>query len=69
MKLRVNKLQVPRTWELITGIEVVDPDGWKHHSELGEKSYDEAITEEEFRKRCNESTIYEKGHTKGGHKM
>jgi hypothetical protein len=51
-----NENTIKRTvaeWEAVTGIEIVDCDGWRHDS----TSLLYPITESEFRVRANKSTI------------
>ena len=52
-------LHSPATWETMLDIEVIDADGWRRGSSLGEQSMLIFITEKEFRARCQESTIRE----------
>lgn len=59
-------VRTPAEWEAVTGIEIVDNDGWRG---VNGKSMTVPITLAEFKTRCNESTIFENGHTKGGHKL
>jgi hypothetical protein len=46
--------RTPSEWEAVTGIEVVDPDGWRG---VNGKSMTAKITLAEFKTRCNESTV------------
>ena len=46
-------LKKPEEWEEISGIRVVDPDGWRRDG----ASFDEPCTQAQFRKRCGESTV------------
>lgn len=41
-------------WQNVTGIEVLDPDGWDRRN--FEESWQEAITLEEFMRRASKST-------------
>ena len=51
--LAITKLQ-PCDWELIQGIKIIDPDGWRG---INGKSFEEPITRAEWEERKNESTI------------
>jgi len=52
-------LRTPAEWESILDVQIIDPDGWRRGCDLGEKSMTLPITQDEFRKRMNESTIRE----------
>lgn len=43
-------------WVKIVGVSILDPDGWDRTNFV--KSWDELITEEEFRNRASVSTVY-----------
>jgi hypothetical protein len=58
--------RTPAEWEAVTGVEVINPDGWRG---VNGKAMTVPITLAEFKTRCNTSTIFEGGHTKGGHKL
>jgi hypothetical protein len=47
-------LRTPTEWESVTGIRVIDPDGWRG---VGGRSWEEPITEAEWDKRVSVSTI------------
>lgn len=44
-------------WAEAHKVHILDPDGWRPHSILGEKDMDELIDEEEFIKRLSECTV------------
>lgn len=48
------ELKLPREWEIIDGIKVIDPDGWNHG--LGLRSWGEPISREEWERRIATST-------------
>lgn len=66
-------LRTPAEWAALTGIEVLDPDGWDRRARPGcdstcttdcgpckgttGRAFDEPITEAEFRERAFSSTI------------
>lgn len=47
-------LKTPREWAKVTGIEVLDADGWRGRTG---RSFTDEISEEEFRYRASFSTI------------
>lgn len=54
------------TWSQLTGIEVIDPDGWNRKGDF-DKSWEEEITFSEFLTRCEVSTVlnfYDRNHAK-----
>ena len=55
--LNPGELKTPMEWEQIFRITVYDPDGWRPGCFLGEKSFTEPITAEEFNQRAMQSTI------------
>ncbi len=57
--LPAEPLHSAATWEAMLDVEVIDPDGWRRSSTLGEKSMTALITQKEFFQRCQESTIRE----------
>lgn len=44
-------LKTPAEWAAELGVEIRDPDGWRTGSKLGAKSWDEPLSEDEFRQR------------------
>ncbi len=48
-----NAKKIPTEWEKITGIRILDPDGWRQDN----KDWWEPIDEEEWEKRMMQSTI------------
>lgn len=50
-----DELKTPDEWQEVTGVRVLDPDGWRRDG----KSWTEAIPEEEFRQRATWSTLYQ----------
>ncbi len=53
------KVRPPSAWCLDPDVmvKVVDPDGWRDHSPLGPKPFDEPITLDEFRQRLMYCTL------------
>lgn len=52
-----DNLKTPREWEPITGLEILDADGWRGRTG---RSFQEPISVEEFRYRAALSTIRQK---------
>jgi hypothetical protein len=53
----LNELKTPAEWEIISGVKIYDSDGWRRGCPLGEKSFDEPISYDEFEERMLYSTI------------
>lgn len=51
------RLQSAHDWAAEADVMIVDPDGWRKHAPLGERSMDDLISEDEFTKRLSISTI------------
>ena len=49
-------LLAPKTWEKLTGIEVIDPDGWNRHPIMFDADWAIPITLRQFIDKCGEST-------------
>lgn len=50
-------LQKPEQWAKEKDFTILDPDGWRKNSLLGQKDFEEEISEEEFDQRLLESTV------------
>lgn len=54
--LSLDVMHPPDYWEQVTGILVVDPDGWDRASGHWRAEWGKLMTYEEFRFRCGAST-------------
>ncbi len=48
-------LRTPKEWQVLTGITIMDPDGWRGIN--SSRSFDDPISEEEWNQRMAVSTI------------
>ena len=55
--------RTPAEWERITGVTIIDPDGWKYrHGQLVPKLYHKKISRREFHRRASYSAVYYKNY-------
>lgn len=52
------ELKTPKEWQVVTGVVVMDPDGWRSKCGKHEpRDFNDPITQEEFEDRLSISTI------------